>query len=525
MNNYNTDVNASRLALSESFNVATYFVDRNVEDGRGQQLAVLCGDQQLSYAEVLNLVNRAGNVLAQKGLRKGDRIVILLPDSPNFVASFWGAIKIGAVPIPMNTLLTGEEYAFMLRDSGARALIVDGSLLEKVAPHLPSLPNLTATLAVGRNQLAFESFENLLEGASSQLTPAPTRPEDPAFWLYTSGSTGTPKGAIHQHRDMVHCFESYAKGILRITAQDRVFSASKLFFAYGLGNALYFPLGVGASTILLPERATAEKAFQVIDRYRPTLFFAVPTLYAAMFQVPDAEKQYDLSSVRCAVSAGEALPAALWEKFRERFEITILDGIGSTEMLHIFISNRLDDVKPGSSGRIVPGYEAKITAEHGNEAAPGEIGNLWVRGNSAAAGYWNRPEQTRATFVGGWTMTGDKYIGDENGYFWYCGRTDDMLKVSGMWVSPVEVENAILAFPSVAECAVVGTCDADGLTKPKAFVVPSASAPPPEQLENQLREFLRTKLAGYKMPRWFVFTESLPKTATGKIQRFKLRQS
>lgn len=270
---------------------------------------------------------------------------------------------------------------------------------------------------------------------------------------------------------------------------------------------------------------TAEKAFQIIDRYKPTLFFAVPTLYAGMLQVPHAEKKYDLRSVRSAVSAGEALPAALWEKFRTRFGIELLDGIGSTEMLHIFISNRPGDVIPGSSGKPVPGYAAKITDEQGRELRDREIGNLWIRGESAAAGYWNRPDRTTATFVGEWTMTGDKYIRDEKGYLWYCGRSDDMLKVSGLWVSPVEIESALLEHPAVVECAVVGACDSDGLTKPKAFVVPKTVSSALEQLEAEIREFLKEKLAGYKVPRWIVFVESLPKTATGKIQRFKLRVS
>jgi len=510
-------------AYPETFNVASHFVDRNVQEGRGEHVAVLCGDQQLTYAQVLSMVNRAGNLLAQKEVQRGDRVVLLLPDSPAFVSSFWGAIKIGAVPIPINTLLTGEEFAFTLRDSRARALVAEGSLLEKVESHLSSLSDLAVVLAADGTKPRFESFDALLESASAELQPAPTRAEDAAFWLYTSGSTGAPKGAIHLHRSMVHCFEYFAKGILGITGQDRTFSASKLFFAYGLGNGLYFPFGAGASTVLLPERAAAEMVFQVIDRYKPTLFFAVPTLYSAMLQIPDAEKQYDLSSISRAVSAGEALPVSLWQRFRERFGITILDGIGSTEMLHMFISNRQNKAKPGSSGKIITGYEARITDEQGVELPSGQIGNLWIRGKSSAAAYWNRPDVTKATFVDGWTMTGDKFVKDENGYFWYHGRSDDMLKVSGMWVSPVEVENAILAHPAVAECAVVGARDADGLTKPKAFVVPAASAPPAGQFEKELFEFLKSKLAGYKVPRWLVLTDSLPKTATGKIQRFKLR--
>ena len=510
--------------LAEKFNAATHFVDRNVEEGRAHEVAIFYDDQQLTYGQVLDMVNRAGNLLAQQGVGKQERVLLLLPDSPAFVACFWGAIKIGAVPIPTNTLLSGEEYEFVLRDSGAHALVVDADLLDKVEPYLDRLPDLRTVLVARKSKPGFKSLDQLAQGASDQLIAAPTRRDDPAFWLYTSGSTGAPKGAIHRHRDMVCCLEQYAKPVLQISSQDRTFSASKLFFAYGLGNGLYFPFGVGASTVLLAERATAQKVFQMIDRYRPTLFFGVPTLYAAMLQILDAEKHYDLSSVRCAVSAGEALPAPLWEKFHHRFGITILDGIGSTEMLHIFISNRLDDTKPGSSGKLVPGYEAKITDEQGIEVSPGQIGNLWIRGESAAAGYWNRSDRTQATFVSGWTMTGDKYIRDENGHFWYCGRSDYMLKVSGLWVSPTEVESALLAHPAVAECALVGALDPNGLIKAKAFVVASSSAPPAEQLQSELREFVKARLADYKVPRWIVFVESLPKTATGKIQRFKLRE-
>jgi benzoate-CoA ligase len=307
-------------------------------------------------------------------------------------------------------------------------------------------------------------------------------------------------------------------------ASDRTFSTSKLFFAYGLGNALYFPFGVGASTVLLAERPSAEKVFEIVTRHRPTIFFAVPAVYAAMLQAPEAT-QPDLRSIRCAVSAGEALPAPLWERFRERFGIPILDGIGSTEMLHMFISNRSGDVVPGSSGKIVPGYSARIVDENAHEVSPGQMGELQVCGESAAAGYWKRPELTEATFRGDWTVTGDKYICDERGYYWYSGRSDDMLKVSGLWVSPVEVETALLAHPAVLECAVVGATDSDGLTKPKAFVVLKNPLYGPAAILAELRDLLHSRLPGYKVPQWIVSMDRLPRTATGKIQRFKLREA
>ncbi len=516
---------AARVPIPEGFNAAQYFLDSHRRGGSGESLAILFEDQRLTYKQVADYVNRFANVLSRHDVALEERVALLLFDSPAFVASFWGTIKRGAVALPLNTLLSAEEYEFILRDSRARALVIEADLLPKVAPALVHQPQLKTVLVAGRTDDGYENWEDEMARSSTEFQAVVTHRDDPAFWLYTSGSTGQPKAAVHLHHDMVYCLELYAKQILQITSQDRTFSASKLFFAYGLGNALYFPFGVGASTVLLRERATPEKVFQIIDRYKPTLFFGVPTLYAGMLQIPEAETRYDLSSVRCAVSAGEALPAALWEKFRDRFGIEILDGIGSTEMLHIFISNRPNDVVPGSSGKLVPGYDAKITDEQGREVGANEIGNLWVHGESGASGYWNRPERTQATFVGEWMMTGDKYTRDEKGYFWHCGRSDDMLKVSGLWVSPVEIESALLARPEVAECAVVGATDRDGLTKPKAFVVLDQAAVDKERTQAELQEFLKGRLPSYKVPRWITVVDTLPKTATGKIQRFKLREA
>jgi benzoate-CoA ligase family protein len=510
------------ISLPAQFNASEYFVDRNVDEGHGDMLAVLCQDRRLTYRQIAEEVNRAAHAFSRAGLKGLDRIVMLLSDSPAFVAAFWGAIKMGAVPIPTNTLLSSGEYEFMLRDSGACGLVVEDALLEKVASCLDRLDSLKAAWVVGGVSEKYKSFDVELAGSQPNFSAAATLRDDPAFWLYTSGSTGQPKAAIHLHLHMVVCLERYAKQVLKLTVDDRTFSTSKLFFAYGLGNGLYFPFGVGGSTVLLSERPSPGKIFEVLARYQPTLFFAVPSVYAALLQVKDVEPGV-FRSVRCAVSAGEALPAPLWERFRERFGICILDGIGSTEMLHMFISNRLDDIVPGSSGRQVPGYEAKIVDEEGKEVSPGQSGDLLVRGESVSAGYWNRPELTQRTFRDGWAVTGDRYSRDERGYFWYHGRSDDMLKVRGLWVSPMEVESALLTHPAVLECAVIGVLDHDGLTKPKAFVVlksPSSASP---EFEAELAQYLRARLAGYKVPRWIVFLESLPRTATGKIQRYKLR--
>ncbi len=510
------------LPIPERFNAAEYFVERHHAEGRGGDVAVLCRDQKLTYGQIWEQVNRAANALARRGVERLDRVLMLLPDSPAFVAAFWGAIRLGAVPVPVNTALPAEDLEFMLRDSEARALVVHESLLAKIAPARRRAESLRCAWVDGPAAPGFLSFDEEVAQSPSEVETAPTHRDDPAFWLYTSGSTGRPKGVIHLQHDMVDCLESLAKQVLQLSAADRTFSASKLSFAYGLGNGLYFPFGVGASTVLLAERPTPERILEILRTHRPTVFFAVPSIYAALLQEPSTEASA-FASVRAAVSAGEVLPAPLWERFHKRFGVAIVDGIGSTEMLHTFISNRPDDIVPGSSGRIVPGYEARIVDEQGHDLPEGQIGNLWVKGESAAAGYWNRLESTAATFRGEWTATGDKYRRDERGYFWYCGRADDMMKVRGLWVAPLEIESALLAHPAVSECAVVGTTDEDGLTKPKAFVVLKDGAPASPELDAELASFLRERLPGYKIPRWFEARKSLPRTPTGKLQRFKLR--
>ena len=513
---------ALSLPIPEQFNVAQFFVERHVREGRGDSLALLFEDRQFTYRQIAEQVNRAANLFARSGVKKRERILLLARDSPSWVAAFWGGIKLGAVVVPLNTLLTPDDYAFMLRDSSARGLIVEDVLLEKVAPILSTSRRRKLVWVAGQAPEGYRTFEGELARHSPDFTAAVTRRDAPAFWLYTSGSTGQPKAAIHCHQDMTVCLERFARQVLQISASDRTFSTSKLFFAYGLGNGLYFSFGVGGSSVLLAERPTPERVFSILRRHRPTLFFAVPAVYSALLQAPEADVDA-FRTVRCAVSAGEALPAMLWENFRGRFGISILDGIGSTEMLHMFISNRLEDMRPGRSGMLVPGYDAKIVDEDDREVAPGETGNLLVRGESGARAYWRRPELTRQTFRKGWIFTGDRYSRDARGYFLHHGRSDDMLKVSGMWVSPLEVENALLAHRAVMDCAVVGVADRQGLTKPKAFVVLKNPASASQELAEELAQFLKTRLASYKLPREIAFLESLPRTATGKIQRYKLR--
>lgn len=512
------------MEIPRDYNAATWFVDRHVVEGRAARLAVIHESGRLTYGDVAAGANRLGNALRRLGVRREQRVVLLLHDSAQFVWSFWGALKIGAVPIPTNTLLKPHDYEYMLRDSRAEVAIVSEPLAPALAAARSRAPALRHVVVAGRAAAGDLSYDDLVGAESPELDPADTTKDDVAFWLYTSGTTGTPKAAVHLHHDMLVCCETFGRHVLEIGPDDRTFSVAKLFFAYGLGNALYFPFHVGAATILFPGRPEPAKVFEVITRERPTLFYAVPTAYAAMLQVPDAGRTYDLRSVRLCISAGEPLPKAIYERWLERFGIEILDGIGSTELCHQFIANRPGRVRPGSSGTLVPGYEARIVDDAGRDLPAGEIGNLLVSGDSACACYWNQHERTKQTFQGEWVRTGDKYTRDADGYFWYAGRGDDMIKAGGMWVSPAEVEGALVEHPAVVEAGVVGAAGADELVKPVAFVVLARGQAPGPALEAELQGFVKQRLAHYKYPRWIRFVDELPKTATGKIQRYKLRE-
>jgi benzoate-CoA ligase family protein len=516
-------MNASDF-LPVEFNVASWFVDRPVAEGRGAAPAFHCADRVLTYGDLRELVDRTGNALRELGVEPEQRVVMVCLDTPEFLGTFWGAIKIGAVPVPVNTLLRAPDYRYVLDDSRARVAVVSAPLLAEMTPALQGAPYVRHVLVAGGAPGPHLSFEDGVARASATLEAAPTCRDDVAFWLYSSGSTGRPKGAVHLHHDMVVAAETYGKQVLGIRPTDKVYSAAKLFFAYGLGNAGYFPMSVGAQSVLYPGRPTPDVVFDLVARHRPTIFFGVPTLYAAMLAAKEGARPLDLSSLRLCVSAGEALPADLYRRWRERFGVEVIDGIGTTESGHIFLSNRPGSVRPGSSGLPVPGYECAIVDDEGRPVAPGEIGNLRVRGDSTMAYYWNQHDKTKATLFGPWILTGDKYHQDVDGYFWYDGRGDDMLKVGGIWVSPIEVEATLIQHDAVLEAAVVGQEDADRLVKPRAYVVLKEPGRASEALAEELRAFVKDKIAPYKYPRWFEFVTDLPKTATGKIQRFKLRQ-
>ncbi len=508
------------LRLPGQFNAADYFIDRNVREGRGNKVAVLCEDRSFTYAQLQAGMNRIGNGLKGLGLRMEDRAGLLLLDTEIFPQAFFGAIKTGVVPVCLNTLMRPQDYLYFLNDSRTRVLIIDAALLDVFEPIRDKLQFLEHTVVVNGPAPEWAmSLDQLIEGRSDKLDMMPTTPDDACFWLYSSGSTGAPKGAVHLQHDMVYSVETYGKQVLGIREDDVCFSAAKLFFAYGLGNGLYFPFSVGATSVYLPARPTPALVYDTIRRHRPTLFFGVPTLYASMLQ-----HEGSLDGVRLCVSAGEALPADILRRWVERHHVQIADGIGSTEIAHIFISNCADCIKPGSSGKVVPGYEARIVDEKFQDVPAGDIGTLLIKGDSICAAYWNKHEKTKSTILGEWINTDDKYYMDEEGFYYYVGRSDDMLKVGGIWVSPIEVESCLIAHPAVFECAVVGAPDQENLIKPKAFVVLKPGYSADAQLEKELKEYVKQQLAHYKFPRWIVFVEELPKTATGKLKRFELRK-
>ena len=512
-----TSTSPATLTYAEQFNVAVPFIDRHIDEGRGDKVVIRDNDGDTTYIQLAEGMNRAGNALAALELTRGDRVILAIKDCPAFFFAFWGAIKAGFVPVPVNTLLRAGDHEFIIEDSGASCVIWSPEFAQTIAPAIAMANPAHSFSTEGEDSLA----ERMAE-ASVELEAAPATADADCFWLYTSGSTGTPKGAVHAHQDMVVCSQYYGVETLGVTADDVHFSAAKLFFAYGLGNALMFPLWTGGQAVLFAGRPTPEIMADHIERYRPTICYAVPTLFAAQLHALETTEA-DFSSLRACVSAGEPLPATLFERWRERTSITILDGIGTTEILHIFIGNRPGDAKPGTSGKIIPGYAARIVDDEDQPVTTGEVGNLMIRGDSITSRYWNQPERTAAAITHGWIRTGDSYSVDEGGYFTCHGRSDDMLKVGGIWVSPVEIEARLVAHDAVLEAAVIGRADDEELIKPEAFVILKDAGDASDALAEELKAFCQEALARYKYPRWVRFVDELPKTATGKIQRFKLR--
>ena len=514
---------------SEIFNIADEFISRPAREYPSKP-AILGVEREATYAQVEIEVNRVARALLDSGCKPGDRVLIALPDSVEFVACFFGAAKIGAIAVPVNSMARAADYRHYLSNSGARFAMVHASILPEFASAIVG-GALELVVVFGHTVSRLQNpacgilhSNRWLPVNGETAETYPTAATGAAFFLYTSGSGGPPKAAVHRHRDMLVTSRNFAQGVLALRADDRMFSVSKLYFAYGLGNGMYFPFFFGASTVLYPDRPRPDRIAQLVAQYCPTVFFAVPTFYAALLRDAEQGLHADFSSIRIAVSAGESLPAEIFERFRERFGIEILDGIGSTEMLHVFLSARPGQARPGTCGREVPGYEARIIDEARAPVPDGEIGNLWVKGDSAFAEYWQIPELTARVKQDGWVFTGDKFTRDTEGFYHYAGRADDMMKVSGMWVSPGEVENALLSHPAIAECAVVGLADALGLMRPVAFIVlrPGLTSPA-GGLDSEINGWLHTRLVGFKCPHEFRFVSELPKTATGKIQRFLLR--
>jgi benzoate-CoA ligase len=510
------------VELPDRYNAATTFVDDNIKEGRGGKVAIYYQDQQITYQEVFANVNRTGNALKSLGIEIEQRVLVILPDSPEFAYCFFGAIKIGAVAVPTNPWMFSKDYEYLINDSRARTIVVHESTLPEIEKIWHKTPFLRQIIVVGKPRGKALSYETLMAQASDELDAEQTTRDDVCFWGYTSGSTGSPKGAVHLQHDMITITDLFVKPVLGMDENDLCFSPAKMFFSYGLGNSLYFPFRFGAATVLWPEKPDPEKILQVIEKYRPTFFFSVPTLFARFLRI---EKKYDLSSLRICLSSGEPLPPAIFHQWKERTGLELLDVVGSTEATHDFLANRPGRAKAGSSGEVTPAFEAKIVDDQGQEVPIGEVGNLMVKGDANAPYYWNKHEHTKRMMQGEWLKTGDTYYRDADGYYWYCGRSDDMMKVGGLWVSPIEIENSLMEHPAVLESGVIGDTDADGLLKPKAFVLLKSEYKATAELKLELQNHVKSRLAPYKYPRWVEFVEDLPKTVTGKIQRFRLRSN
>src|ERR1700677_2592702 len=510
------------MSDSGSYNAVTWLLDRNVDEGRGDKLAFTDTVSELTYGALQKQSRRLANMLRRLGVHSEQRVAMIMLDTTDFPIVFLGAMRAGVVPIPLNTLLTADQYGYVLADCRARVLFISEALLPVVRDIVGRLPDLAHIVVAGNNAHGHKKLSDEIAGESESFATVATHADEPAFWLYSSGSTGMPKGVRHPHSNLAATADTYAKQVLGIREDDVGLSAAKLFFAYGLGNALTFPMSVGATTVLNSERPTPALMFALMNEHNPSIFFGVPTLFSAMLNDETQKRMRGGTRLRICASAGEALPESVGNAWKSRFGVDILDGVGSTELLHIFLSNAPGDIKYGCCGRPVPGSRVRLVNEAGADVADGEVGELLVDAPSAGDGYWNQRDKSRHTFQGHWTRTGDKYIRDADGRYTFCGRGDDMFKVSGIWVSPFEVESALITHPAVLEAAVVPEADPEGLLKPKAFVVLRENAGS-DGLHEALKEHVKARIGPWKYPRWIDVVDALPKTATGKIQRFKLR--
>jgi benzoate-CoA ligase family protein len=512
-----------RLAeIPAEFNVTSYLLDRHLTEGRGNNIAIYYEDEKITYAQVAEGANRLGNALLNLGIERENRVLICLPDCPEWIMSALGAMKAGIVPVYLSTMATAQDYLYYINDSRAKAIIIDESivpLILEVKDQIKYLKHIIVRGNAGSGQL---SYRELTKEASPELETVPTSKDDPAFWLYSSGTTGQPKGIVHLHHDLMY-LNAHCDEVVKATPDDISFSISKMYFSYGRNNSFDTVFLSGGAVVLYPGMPKPEALIEVVKKYRPTIYYGVPSSYMALLNLIDKGVDYDFSSVRTFVSAGEALPRVIFERWKELFGIEILDGLGSSDVGAIYLSNIPGQVKLGSLGKLLSNYEGKLCDEDGNEVPRGEAGNLWIKSEGTAQYYWNKHQKNKECFIGEWFITGDKFYQDEEGYFYGVGRADDMLKAGGIWLSPIEVEDVILHHPAVAECGVVGAADKDELIKPMAFVVLKSGIEGSPELVKDIQDFVRNKIAHYKCPRWIKFVNELPRTATGKIQRYKLR--
>ncbi len=510
--------------ITEKFNLGSFLLDRHLQEGRGNKVAVYYKDQAFTYDQVVRNANRVGNFLKDLGVERENRVMFCLPDCPEFLYVYFGAMRMGAVPVPISTMALPADCKYYLNDSRAKVLITTEELAPKFNEVQKDLEFLQHLIVLGKSEPGQFSFMELFESASDSMETAVTSKDDMCFWLYSSGTTGTPKGVVHLHHDMLYFMPPYCNMVLDMQENDIVFSASKMYFSYGRNNSIEVPFLCGAAVVLETDLPRPEKLVEVISKYKPTIFFSVPTSYWSLLDLLESGTvEHDFFSLRVCISAGEALPRVIFDRWKKKIGIEILDGLGSTDVGGIYLSNLPGKIRPGSSGVLLPGFEGKLLDNEKNELMKGEIGTLWVNNDGTTPYYWNKHEKTKETIVGEWFNTGDQFIRDEDGFYWYCGRSDDMIKAGGIWVSPLELENILLEHEAVMECAIIGAPDQNNLEKPLAFVVLRQGFELSLELEKELQQFVRSKTAHYKCPRWIHFVEELPRTASGKVQRYKLR--